>query len=183
MNLTLILLADFLLSLAAPVVTLFYRGGWFNTPDDPVSPRGLYEPFMRKLYDRLSMACPKVGPWLSDWWWLGWRNRAYGYSYAMKPDIFKGLDYASIKESDATYEIEWKGPFLCRRITVLGYVERACTLVVHGFPVATLFSGYRLRPIWDEIVRNRNNLVWDVPHRPVNMDARPIVSVRFGYDD
>lgn len=176
MRLTLIVLADFLLSLAAPVVTLFYRGGWFNTPDDPVSPRGLYEPFIRKLHDRF-------GPWWSDYWWLAMRNRAYGFAYAMKPEIFKGLRYASLGPSAATSEIKWRGPLLCRTISMLGYDEHTCTLVVAGYPVLTLISGYRLRPILDEILRNAGRPTWDVPHRPINMDARPIFSFRFGYDD
>jgi hypothetical protein len=176
MNLTLILLADFLLSLAAPVVTLFYRGGWFNTPDDPVSPRGQYEPFMQKLQ-------AKVGPWWSDWWWLGVRNKAYGFSYAMKPAIFKGLHYSSIPPGMLTSAVKWSGPFLCRIIDMLGYSEKTCTLVVYGFPVVTLIYGYRLRPILDEVLRNAGRSTWDVPHRQINMDARPILSIRFGYDD
>jgi hypothetical protein len=176
MKLPLILLADFLLSLAAPVVTLFYRGGWFNTPDDPVSPRGVYEPFMKRLH-------AKVGPWWADWWWLGWRNKAYGFSYAMKPAIFKGLHYASIGVTGATSEVKWRGCFLCRTIAVLGYTEETCTLVLFSYPVLTVIYGYRLRPILDEILRNAGRSTWDVPHRPVNMDARPILSIRFGYDD
>lgn len=175
MKLALILLADQIVSLLAPIVTLFYRGGWWNTPDAPVSPRGLYEPFMRKLHD-------KVGPWLSDYWWLGWRNKGYGFSYAMKPAIFKGLHYAMIGKGATTCEIKWRGPFLCRTITIFGYPERTFTLVLRGRGLFTVFVGYRLNPIYSEIVRNEGR-VWDVPYREINMDARPIFSIRFGYDD
>lgn len=178
MKLALILIADALLSAIAPVVTLFYRGGWFNTPDDPVSPRGMGEPFMRKLH-------AKVGPWLADWWWLALRNRTYGFAYAMKPAIFKGLHYAMIGIGACSNAIEWRGPLLCRTITILGFKERTFTLVLWGAGVLTLIVGYRLRPIWDEVWRNAisGSRMWDVPHRPVNMDARPIFSLRFGYDD
>lgn len=176
MRLALILIADALLSAIAPVVTLFYRGGWFNTPDDPVSPRGMGEPAMRSKH-------AKWGAYWADWWWLAMRNRAYGFAYAMKPAIFKGLDYATIGERDAACEVKWHGPLLCRTITILGFAERACTLVLWSYPIFTVFVGHRMRPIWDEIVRNRDNLVWDVDQRPINMDARPILSIRFGYDD
>jgi hypothetical protein len=176
MKTALILIADQIIGLIAPFVTIFYREGWFNTPDDPVSPRGMGEPFMRKLH-------AKVGPWLADWWWLGWRNRGYGFTYAMKPDVFKGLHYKTIPPGQSTNKVCWFGPFLARRITILGYTERCFTLIAFGRGLFTVIVGYRLRPIWDEIWRNAGKKEWDVPTRPVNMDARPILSIRFGYDD
>ncbi len=168
MRLALTIVAGILLSLAAPVVTLFYRGGWFNTPDDPVSPRGTGEEFMRKLH-------AKVGPWLADYWWLGYRNRAYGFAYAMKP--------STLKMTDITMRVRWHGPVLTRCIEILGHKEWTHTVVVSGKAWFSIIVGYRLRPILDEVLRNAGRIMWDVPHRPINMDARPFISIRFGYDD
>lgn len=172
------LLAGLILSALAPVVTLFYRGGWFNTPDDPTSPRGMGEPFMRKLHAHLPS-------WVADYWWLGWRNRAYGFAYATKPDLFKGLHYIHIGLGEISNVVRWKGPFLVRTIAILGYAERTYSLWVKGKPIFCVIVGYRMRPILDEVLRNSGTVrrMWDVPFRPVNMDARPILSFRFGYDD
>jgi hypothetical protein len=176
MKLALILLVDGLLASLAPIVTLFYRGGWFNTPDDPVSPRGMGEPFMRKLHAHLPA-------WVADYWWLGWRNKAYGWSYANKPAVFKGLRYDLVTDWQGFNVIVDDGWLSHREIHMLGYSEHTFTLTVKGKPRLGLIVGYRLRPIWDELCRNLDTDVWDVPHRPINMDARPILSIRFGGDD
>lgn len=147
-----------LVALTAPVVCLFYRRGWFLTPDDQVSPFGSYEPAMVRIY-------AKYGKFFGDWWWLGVRNRAYGLAYAMKPQHFKDLTtYAN-----CAVTVEQKG--LLRTITVDGFSEYMVSLgLVH------ILAGYRLRPVADEAQRN-------APCRAINMDARPILSVRFGAKD
>lgn len=160
-------LATVLGSFAAPIVTLFYRQGWFNTPDDPVSPRGIREPFMRKLHD-------KVGTWLADYWWLGWRNKAYGLAYALKPQYFKDLIYPLFEPEDF---VVTRGK-LVRTIQMFVYKEYAV-----DFKYFHILYGYRLAPIYNEVMRNANNAQWDVPHRPINMDARPIISFRAGRPD
>lgn len=169
--------ACFLMGLIAPVVTLFYRGGWFNTPDDPTSPRGMGEPFMRKLHAHLPA-------WIADWWWLGLRNRAYGFAYAMKPAEFRGLHYASMLAfPEIEFEIRRWG--YVRTIRILGYAEHAVTFEWKRKPLFHILYGYRLAPIANEVWRNNHStsLVWDVPHRPINMDARPILSFRSGAPD
>ena len=147
-----------LVAQTAPLVCLVYRKGWFLTPDDPVSPFGRYEPKMVERY-------AKWGTFWADWWWLGMRNRAYGLAYALKPPHFKDLTtYAN-----CAIEVKQTGPV--RKITVDGFTEYMVSL---GF--AHVIAGYRLRPVVDEAQRN-------VPCRAVNMDARPIFSLRFGAKD
>ena len=162
------ILGGFLVSLTAPIVTLFYRGGWYNTPDDPVSPRGMGEPFMQKLH-------AKVGPWLADYWWLAWRNRGYGYDYAMKPAFFKNLtSYEGLNMGVSNRRV--LGVHI-RSIWIEGYEEHT----LH-FKLFHVIVGYRLRPIWDEVFANKF-LNQKIPFRPINMDARPIFSVRWGARD
>jgi hypothetical protein len=162
------IIASTLAELLAPIVTLFYREGWFNTPDDPVSPRGVGEPFMRKLH-------AKVGPWLADWWWLGIRNRAYGLKYALKPALFRSVgSYEQLPTQRHT-----RGRV--RTTTVAGFPEWA--IDCGRFHVLV---GYRVTPIYSEILDNqrRRDERWPlIPFRPVNMDARPILSVRMGAPD
>lgn len=178
MRLALILIADFLVSLSAPLVTLVYRRGWFNTPDNPTSPHGLYEPFMAWLHLRL-------GTWLSDWWWLGFRNRAYGFSYWLKPDVFKGLasygklDYEVRYDELFSISLPWsKRVYVAskRTITILGYEEHCASLLFFH-----VIWGYRIRPVYDAIERSQWGIE-TVVHHP-NMDARPIFSVRWGPED
>jgi hypothetical protein len=157
-----------LAKLAAPFVTLVYRGGWFNTPDDPASPHGMYEPKMQGMHRRL-------GTWWADWWWLGIRNPAYGLAYAMKPAHFKEL---------TTYDdcSCWRGVVGRSRYTsVDGYRERAIDL-----RFCHLLVGYRVTPIFNEWHVNLERARFGeppIPFRPVNMDARPILSLRFGKPD
>ncbi|HQR12808.1 MAG TPA: hypothetical protein PLW68_15915 [Casimicrobiaceae bacterium] len=157
-----------LVKLAAPVVCLFYRGGWFNTPDDPASPHGMYEPAMRDRHARW-------GTRWADWWWLGVRNRAYGLAYAMKPRHFKRLE--SYRDCQCTRE--WRGR--TRITTVDGWTERAIRLgPLH------LLAGYRVTPIYNEASENLNRREEGrepIPFRPINMDARPILSLRAGAPD
>lgn len=147
-----------LVGLTAPVVCLFYRRGWFATPDDSVSPYGQGEPTMRRIY-------AKLGPRFGDWWWLGVRNRAYGLAYAMKPAHFKRMTtYAHVAVT-----VRQKGRL--RVIDVDGYKEYCLSL-----GVAHIIAGYRLRPIVDGMGDGST-------YRAVNMDARPILSIRFGNAD
>jgi hypothetical protein len=156
-----------LVKAVAPIVCLVYRGGWFLTPDDPVSPFGCgttpgasREPAMQRMYERF-------GRFIADWWWLGVRNRAYGLAYALKPEHFKAMtSYATDVRS---WSYRWHGPL--RRIEIDGFVEWTLDA-----KVAHVILGWRLRPVWD-------GLLVDVPVRPVNMDARPILSVRAGGAD
>ena len=153
-------LAVVLGELIAPVVTLVYRKGWFNTPDDPVSPHGLAHGEMEKIW-------VQWGTWLSDWWWLGVRNKAYGLAYALKPQWFKDLtSYPAI-----TLEIDVRQTKWMRTITIHGYKEY-CILL--GF--CHILYGYRLRPIVGGTMDG-------APYRPINMDARPIFSIRMGKED
>lgn len=160
-----------LVALAAPVVCLFYRKGWFLTPDDPVSPFGSgttpgasTEPFVQRIYARF-------GVFAGDYWWLGLRNRAYGLSYALKPRHFKQLT----TYTDCQASLTERGPL--RTIAIDGYAEYTLRL---GF--FHVIAGYRLRPIYDWIMHNRIYRA-QIPYRPVNMDARPILSVRWGTKD
>ena len=157
-----IVLCEFV-ALLAPLVTIFYRDGWFNTPDDPLSPHGQYEQKMRRIYDRF-------GERVNDWWWLGVRNRAYGLRYALKPRHFKDLDTyedCDVSKSDLRR---------CQLVTVDGYKERIVQLKwVH------IIVGYRLTPIFNEVTKNRMGA--GIPFRKINMDARPIFSIRSGIAD
>jgi hypothetical protein len=157
--------------LTAPIVCLVYQRGWFATPDDPVSPFGCgttpgasNEPFMRKLYE-------KCGKWVGDYWWCGWRNRALGLAYELKPDHFVQMtSYDNVVVNKKEY-----GPL--RVIIVDEYREFTLSL-----GIAHIIAGYRLRPIYDEHLNNKLNNA-QIPYRPINMDARPIISVRFGGKD
>jgi hypothetical protein len=149
--------------LAAPFVTLFYRKGIWNTPDNPDSPHGMYEQKMQGIHARF-------GTWIADWWWLGVRNRAYGLAYNLKPELFRNL---------SSYEhLQMYRHAIGRSVyTVIeGYTER-----VIQFKRFHVIIGYRLTPIWDEVMNNRNGA--GIPFRPVNMDARPIFSIRAGEAD
>lgn len=157
-----------LAKLAAPLVCLFYRGGWFNTPDDPASPHGQYEPMMRRILARW-------GARVNDWWWLGMRNRAYGLAYAMKPAHFRALQ---------SYEacVLWRYSEGRSRFTMVdGYYERAIV-----FRWCHLLVGYRVTPVYNERKENMRRAERGeapIPFRPVNMDARPILSLRAGAPD
>lgn len=159
-----------LVALAAPLVTLVYRRGWFVTPDDPVSPHGMYEPMVRSLHNYLPT-------WLVDWYWLGIRNRAYGFAYLMKPEHFKRMT-VYLRDVTNIWARE-DGPSFARLRTICidGYKE--WTMM---FPFFHVIVGYRLRPIRDEVIRSLVSA--DVISvRPINMDARPIISIRAGRRD
>lgn len=177
MKLALKILFGFVLSLAAPIVTLFYRRGWYNTPDDPVSPRGLYEDKVLRINEWVLKKTNSVAlaNWVSDYWWLGFRNRAYGYDYAMKPEFFKNLDsYDNLTVGISNRRILG---IHVRSIWIEGFEEH--TLHFKFFHV---IYGYRLRPIYDEVFANKY-MNAQIPFRKTNMDARPIFSIRAGARD
>lgn len=145
----------------APIVTLFYRKGWYLTPDDPVSPFGKGEAKMTRMYE-------KYGKFIADWWWLGIRNPAFGLAYKLKPQIFKDMTtYKNLKHP----ELEVKQGRFLRTITILGYKEYFISLKYFHILV-----GYRLRPIVSSLYDH-------APYRAINMDARPIFSIRAGGED
>jgi hypothetical protein len=146
-----------IMGLLAPFVCLFYRKGWFATPDDTVSPHGSYEPTMQRIY--------AWSVWLGDYVWHGLRNRAYGLAYALKPQEFKDCTkYTQLLGTNRTY-----GPL--RIINIEGYKEYTLSL-----GICHVIFGYRLRPVDDRIGV-------DVHVEHPNMDARPIFSIRSGGTD
>lgn len=154
-----------LLSTLAPFVCLFYRKGIWLTPDDPVSPFGCGTTPGSSREDAMVEKYQKWGVYWADWWWLGIRNSCYGLAYKWKPSHFKDLTtYAN-----CAVTVTQRGPL--RAITVDGF--REWTVFLGLFHV---IAGYRLRPVADEAQRN-------VPCRTVNMDARPILSIRAGGND
>jgi len=81
----LLLLLNPLAFLAVVICAAVRRYPWFLlTPDDPVSPFGLYEDQVRRVYVRF-------GRYVGDVYWLGLRNCLYGAAYALKPREMKGL--------------------------------------------------------------------------------------------
>jgi hypothetical protein len=157
-----VLLAE-IAGLVAPIVTLFYRKGIWVTPDDPVSPYGMGEEFMRRLYAH----APK---WFADWWWLGLRNRAYGLAYKLKPEVLKGLtDYKGIT---FTKEETPKKRVITAEINGEKFTE-----TTWFFKIFLVIYGYRLRPMMD-------NSEGIHPVKEFSMDGRPLLSIRWGkYDD
>lgn len=150
----------YLAKLIAPIVCLFYRKGIWVTPDDPKSPYGVgnagsNEPKMHAIYDRF-------GTFIGDWWWLGVRNQAYGLAYKFKPDFFKNLEtYDDLEKFRAT-----TGPVTYTEVA--GYPEWVISL---GF--FHIIFGYRMTPVYNTVGKIR----------PINMDARPILSIRGGSAD
>jgi hypothetical protein len=131
---------------------------WMVTPDDPVSPFGKYEAGVVAVYQRW-------GKFVGDWYWLGLRNALYGLAYRWKPDFLKGLPfpYAQLRMT-----------YLDRRFYRLIRVDRAdFELTLKLGPIVAIL-GRRLSPIWD-------NVPGQIP-RPINMDARPIFSMRRARD-
>lgn len=126
---------------------------WLNTPDDPHSPHGQYEEAVKAIYER-------YGNYVGDVYWLGIRNSFYGLAYWFKPDFLKDLD---TYKNTPTIKILKKNGWEIRLIGTEFY-ER-----VRVFGPFQVISGWRLSPIHD----GKEN-----PVRPINMDARPIFSIR-----
>lgn len=153
----------FLAGLVAPVVTLFYRKGIWVTPDDPVSPYGQYEPKVRWVYDHF-------GRFIGDWYWLGIRNSAYGLAYKWKPQVLKNREGGTY---EGLHMVKWQDGNT-RTIKLFG--PEVYTETCMSFGIFHIIYGYRLRPVYDTMMS-------DLPVRHLNMDGRPIFSIRFGKDD
>lgn len=178
MSLALKILFGMVVSALAPIVTLVYRRGWFDTPDDTVSPRGMYEDKIYKINEWVFKLTGRrsIADWVSDWYWLGFRNRAYGYDYALKPEFFKGL--TSYNDLNMWLRHYRKLGFIpVRVIWIEGFREYTIS-----FGLFHVIAGYRLRPIWDEAWQNKY-MGAGIPFRKINMDARPIFSIRAGAKD
>ena len=155
----------FLAGLVAPVVTLFYRKGIWLTPDDPVSPFGMYEPRMRSLYAHLPA-------WVVDWYWLGIRNSAFGLAYKWKPESLKGVtNYEFLLDRKIwSYQAENK------RVISVVLPEGVFKEHTYFGPFFHIIWGYRLRPVRDS--------AWKYQEvKEINMDGRPIFSIRWGKND
>lgn len=149
-----------LLGLLAPVVVPFFLWAkrvpwWLTTPDDPVSPYGLYEPAVFRVYER-------YGKFAGDYYWLAFRNSLYGLAYYLKPDWLKRLEVPYSDLAMCRIDGKW-----FELITVDG---ADWELTVH-LGQLVLIMGRRLSPIW-------NNEPGKLP-RAINMDGRPIFSIRF----
>ena len=124
---------------------------WMVTPDDPVSPFGQYEATVRSVYARF-------GRYVGDLYWLGLRNSLYGLRYALKPARFKGVtDYT----------------VFARHITSRGRLTIFCVegLRLYQYRV----GGFELLAGW--MVRGAA-LDPYTPRQPVNMEFRPVFSLR-----
>lgn len=158
-----------LASLVAPVVTLFYRKGIWLTPDDPVSPYGCATTPGASREQRMVWIYDHFPKWFGDWYWLGIRNAAYGLAYKWKPDVFKNIStYGNIK-------FEYSDSPRKRVITASVDTEKY-TETTYRLKICHIIVGYRIRPMWETAHNGQ-------PIRPINMDGRPIFSIRFGNDD
>lgn len=149
------LLIDLLGIPARVLVLLLAIGGrypaWLVTPDDPESPFGKYEETVREVYARF-------GRYLGDVYWLAWRNVLYGLAYRFKPARFKGVtDYSALGR-----RIEQRG-----RLTV--YCVEGLQLWQYQLGGFELLAGWMVRGA---------ALDPFTPRAPVNMEFRPVFSVR-----
>lgn len=130
------------------------------TPDDLVSPFGQYEATVRKVYERWGR---RVG----DFYWLGLRNVMYGLRYRFKPlmlypriDVTGVLNYAHLHPSAKR--------IVCGRVT---------KYQIDNYKMWTikLPLGFGIKAGW-----KIDQMIYDpyTERKPVNMDARPIFSIR-----
>ncbi len=191
---------DFLLIPLIALLAVFGRyPRWFVTPDDPTSPFGLYEPAVRRAYygtdqlrfifrDGRAVVVDLEGSpllpglfrrWWGDFYWLGLRNRMYGFVYSCKP---KRLMPAVEGNMDAYHPYKHAAPGTyehIRRSSVAGEIVTVFEAGgyrmwkvflgnVAGHPFGIMF-GYKV----DSIVLDPHT-----PRNPINMEARPICSIR-----
>lgn len=182
-----VLLFDFLL---IPVIALLAIWGrypkWFITPDDTISPFGLYEPAMRRAYygteappyagigwrhqfggTSVELFWPKPTGW-RRWWgdfvWLGLRNRMLGAAYAFKP--------ADLCPENGTYEhlecsVQERGRLTIYRAGRWKMIKiHLCDLFGHPFGI---MAGLKV----DSICTDRST-----PRKACNLEGRPILSIR-----
>ena len=130
---------------------------WMVTPDDPfvrgeAAHFGAYEPSVRAVYARL-------GRYLGDVYWLGLRNSLYGLRYRLKPGRYKSTVYYGEFERSLDTRRRW--------LTVYR-VDGLTEWQVNVGPFE-LLAGWHVRGV-----------VLDpaTPRQPVNMEFRPIFSLR-----
>lgn len=142
--------------LAGLLVTILAIFGWYPwwlvTTDDPHSPFGQYEETVRETYTRF-------GRWAGDVYWLAFRNCLYGLAYWFKPEAFKGV-------TDYSHLHLWSnvGP-RSTFYSAAGYEQ----LTIELGPWFVLMLGWKV----DNVVLDP-----DTPRQRVNMDFRPIFSIR-----
>lgn len=115
-------------TLPRPLLRLRENQRWIETPDDAYLPAGLYEASQRALYER-------VGLFLSSWWWLGVRNRAYGVNKRHRYEHQAGDRFVTVGEAHP-------GDALAGIATRAGRWE--CWVYRNGDPVAFEIDEIRL---------------------------------------
>lgn len=155
------LVLDPLAFILVPIFAIFGKYPWWMlTPDDTVSPFGMYEEAMRKAY--------KKGRWWGDVVWLAWRNRFYGLLYSFKPkDLYPVIDinghncYRHLKR-----KIENKSWYIKYTVTT---------------PSGNSYSMYEI----PYFLKRGGQFGWKVdsmvmdpffPRKDINMEGRPIFS-------
>lgn len=152
------------------VLILAFRGRypqWMLTPDDTKSPFGVGEKTVEWVYERF-------GQYFGDVYWLGWRNSLAGIAYKLKPRWLKdqGIQYETLTlevERNLIFLKQPDGTYLWERTRQFGPFY--------------FISGYRLKPILDGAFENRERLRLGLPRYPrpaktVNLDGRPIITIR-----
>jgi len=130
---------------------------WLITPDDlprPGAPHfGHYEPTTRSVYARF-------GRYWGDVYWLGWRNALFGLAYWFKPAALYP-DRERITRVRVLCWGLWCPGLVC---TVNGY-----SMLRLEIGRIVLLAGYKV-----------DRMVFDprTPRDPVNMEGRPILSLR-----
>lgn len=150
--------------LAFLLVPLFAIRGkypwWMLTPDDTVSPFGMYEEAMRKAY--------KKGRWWGDVVWLACRNRFYGLLFSWKPqELYPYMD-VNLEYNYRHFEGEVKvGRFWTT------YTIRAPLGGKYKMVKIPYFAGRGGMFGWKV-----DSMVTDplTPRRYINMEGRPIFS-------
>lgn len=136
---------------------------WMITPDD--LPRagakhfGEYEETVRNIYARF-------GRYVGDVYWLGFRNVLYGLAYMLKPKALYPHSverwYTHLGAESTSYKLFNKEFLITYKVSGYGMIRLKIGPVV-------LLAGYKVDSIW-------NNP--DEPRDPINMEGRPILSVR-----
>lgn len=157
------------------VLVLAIRGRypwWLITPDDPVSPFGLYEPAMRRAYFGTAQPLPGGYYWMrptgwrrywGDVLWLAGRNVLFGLTMWFKPNVFAIQDGESYHHIlGVKREYGW-----CQIYNCAGYGE----LVVryfewNGRTYGGMFGWHVMGIVNDPFT----------PRRAVNAEGRPMLS-------
>lgn len=148
------------------------------TPDDPVSPFGSGTTKGASVEKSQMDIYRRFGRYVGDVVWLGWRNSGYGYAYKQKPDWLKNPD---IKYEDLTVNKVESG-----NKTIYGVYSpdgEWLTEVQCRLGPLIIIHGYRLQPVYDGAMENKERLSKGEPRAPrparhPNMDGRPLISFR-----